>query len=65
MRSECCLCVLYLPYIFNQTIFLGRAAMKCTPLEANQLPHPFFPTVNITVDMQTCDYKQQYRHVLQ
>jgi len=65
MRSECCLCVLYLPCIFNQTIFLGRAGMKRTPLEANQLPYPVFPTANIVLDVQICDYKQQYRHVLQ
>jgi len=46
-------------------IFLVRAGMKCTPLEANQLPYPFFPTANIIVNAQTSEYKQQYRHVLQ
>ena len=39
--------------------------MKYTPLEANQLPYPLFLTANITVDVQICDYKQQYRHILQ
>ena len=65
MRTECWLCVLDLPYIFDQTIFLRRDGMKCTPLEANQLPYTLLPTTNVTVGVQTCDYKQQYRHVLQ